>query len=256
MTRLTALSKVGSYDLPKELAGAQGYARTFNNEQAKLDVPLATEAKNYRKLMPNGDIVIASGKWTKRQADAQGYVETKGEEATIEHINTIRATEERVKDAAEIGMAIFKAEPGILQKGKQLGELALSRFTNAGKKINYYKDGKQLTLGEAVNLYNSRTKQMLEAVARGVNAVKGAGTEGDVQRQMEGFAGGADTATVAKAKFDGLLKAFSNSRLAYYRTVFGEEAADQVENTRKASSKASSVDEKLDRLLQQLEGKK
>lgn len=235
-----------------------GYAGAQAKGEAQLDIPLGPKANDYRKLTPDGRIVQAGPRQTPRQAGQQNYVDIKGYEDTIERAQTVRVTEDRVRDVQKLGMDIFKADPGILSKGKQIVELSLSSFANAGKKIGYTVDGKPLTLGEGVNLYNGKVKQMLEAVARSVNAVKGAGTEGDIVRQLEGFPqANVDTAATAKAKYDSLLGTFVNSRRALYSTVFGEEAAD-VFAKQASGGKTKTPDERMDEietLLKQRLGK-
>lgn len=225
-----------------------GYAGTLAKGEATMDIPLGPRSNDYRKLMPDGRIVQAGARQTPRMAGDKGYVDIKGYEDTIERAQTVRVTEDRVRDVQKLGLEIFKADPGILSKGKQIVELSLASFANAGKKIDYLVDGKPLTLGEAVNLYNGKTKQMLEAVSRSVNAVKGAGTEGDVLRQLEGFPQpNVDTASTAKAKYQGLIDAFVNSRRALYSTVFGEEAADEFAKTIK-KGKILTPDERMDEI--------
>lgn len=225
-----------------------GYAGAQAKGEAQLDIPLGPKANDYRKLTPDGRIVQAGPRQTPRQAGQQNYVDIKGYEDTIERAQTVRVTEDRVRDVQKLGMEIFKADPGILSKGRQIVELSLSSFANAGKKIGYTVDGKPLTLGEGVNLYNGKVKQMLEAVARSVNAVKGAGTEGDIVRQLEGFPqANVDTALTAKAKYDSLLGTFVNSRRALYSTVFGEEAADAFAK-QASGGKVKTPDERMDEI--------
>lgn len=204
-------------------------ARVRSESQAKLDIPLGTEANQYARLGPGGKIERPTSSMTHRDAGEQKFVNIAHYISKIDESNDLKTTEQRVEKLESYAKSIIKADPGVWNIIKQGSGLSVNKLFKNGKMTDVVgANGNRLTVGEVASLYENERNSMMEAIQRSVNQIKGAGTEGDVQRGIQGLADKWDTKSTMETKFKDLKMAFRRSRRNILATVFGDEQASEA----------------------------
>jgi hypothetical protein len=77
------------------------------------------------------------------------------------------------------------------------------------------------------NVYQNEVTSMLEYYGRNLKGLRGAATEGDVERMKKNFAGDWTSRAVKDKLMDDTLKLIQNIKVAGHKTIFGEKAVKQ-----------------------------
>ena len=219
--QLTAPEQQKVLDYQREWE-TQGFInKAMGAEIGKDLAPLNERASEYRTLKPGGILEPAVQGESARTASSKGYVNVGKHMDVMKQYEATQNLNKALADLAPLSKQLFTAHPGLVNIAKQATRLMFDSWSRGGKQaVNpppdysgkdaaqpsaVVWDGQQLTVGQAYNLYRDLTVQAMEAYQRGLFAMKGAGTEGDVSRGLSGLPTIGATPEEAGLKFNNVI---------------------------------------------------
>lgn len=210
----------------------QRYYRTKNENRvdSTADVtreqPVGPAISKYGRLEPNGDIgKPQDNKLTTNQLNDQNYVDLSHMGEEVKGYNNLKIIENSLKKVEGYANELFKTQPGGKNLLKQGIGIKLDNLTEGGKKTNVRgADGKYLTRGQVAKLYNREVASMLEYYGRNLRGLRGAATEGDVDRMKQSFANEWTTEGTKNTMFQDLREFVNDVRKSGQMTLFGRQA--------------------------------
>jgi hypothetical protein len=230
MTRQTLLSSVKNVVIPTHIQTYKTEEEirkaplvSYGRGSGEMDLPLGGKANMFRRLLPSGDIETAPTTMSHRTANELGYVDTTNFKQDIQAIPDLEVLESQTRELEKYATELITSVPGI-GRFIQRGKIALNKLTQGGKESTIPKpDGSgMMTIGEVANLYDTQVRSMLEYYARNLRGVRGAATEGDVERMEKAFASVWDTKTAKEQKFKEVHNFIQEVKDASIKTVFGK----------------------------------
>ncbi|MGL5936021.1 MAG: hypothetical protein ACRCZI_10440 [Cetobacterium sp.] len=203
------------------------------DEKAKAErrQPVGGEVAKYARLGANGVIERPSdGTMSQDALNKQGFIDTSRSQKEIDGLNDLEVIEKDFKKLKMYADELFTAGGGLGAKINQKGKLVIGRLTNGGAPTRVLgPTGVPLTRGELANVYQNEVTSMLEYYGRNLKGLRGAATEGDVERMKKNFAGDWTSRAVKDKLMDDTLKLISNIKTAGHKTIFGDKAIKQTQ---------------------------
>ena len=219
--QLTAPEQKKVLDYQREWEQQGFISKAMGAEIGKDLAPLNERASEYRTLKPGGILEPATQVESARSASSKGYVNVGKHMDVMKQYEATQNLNKALADLAPLSKQLFTAHPGLVNVAKQATRLMFDSWSRGGKQaVNpppdysgkdaaqpsaVVWDGQQLTVGQAYNLYRDLTVQAMEAYQRGLFAMKGAGTEGDVSRGLSGLPTIGATPEEAGLKFNNVI---------------------------------------------------
>jgi len=191
--------------------------------------PVGGEVAKYARLGKNGVLERPSdGTMSQDDLNKQGFIDTSRSQKEIDGLNDLEVIEKDFKKLKMYADELFTAGGGLGAKINQAGKLTVGRLTNGGAPTRVLgPNGVPLTRGELANVYQNEVTSMLEYYGRNLKGLRGAATEGDVERMKKNFAGDWTSKAVKDKLMDDTLKLIQNIKVAGHKTIFGEKAVKQ-----------------------------
>jgi len=207
-------------------AVAQAGPVTEEKAKAERRQPVGGDVAKYARLGPNGVIERPSdGTLNQDQLNTQGFIDVSRSQKEIDGLNDLEVIEKDFRKLKLYADELFTAGGGLGAKINQKGKLVISRLTNGGAPTRVMgPDGRPLTRGELANVYQNEVTSMLEYYGRNLKGLRGAATEGDVERMKKNFAGDWTSRQVKDQLMNDTLKLIQNIKTAGHKTIFGEKA--------------------------------
>lgn len=213
-------------DVMKARTIAQTGPVTEERAKAERRQPVGGDVAKYARLGPNGVVERPSdGTLNQDQLNTQGYIDVSRSQKEIDALNDLEVIEKDFRKLKLYADELFTAGGGLGAKINQKGKLVISRLTNGGAPTRVMgPDGRPLTRGELANVYQNEVTSMLEYYGRNLKGLRGAATEGDVERMKKNFAGDWTSKQVKDQLMNDTLKLIQNIKTAGHKTIFGEKA--------------------------------
>lgn len=207
----------------------QDYIRTTtsNKVDATSDTrraqPVGGLVSNYARLNKYGEIEKPSDpKLSEDQLNNQGYVNVMHLKPEVEAYNSLNVIQQDMSKLRNYADELFKAGPGAFSLAKQGLGVKVNKLTEKGKLTNIRgSNGKPLTRGQLATIYEREVNSMLEYYGRNLRGLRGAATEGDVNRMRDSFANEFNSEETKNKLFEDLQTFISNVQQAGRRTIFG-----------------------------------
>jgi hypothetical protein len=196
------------------------------------------DPSQWRRVNDRGEIEPVPAGMSKEQAVRNGFVNISQFDQEMKNIEQLPTAISIIDDLTKYAREIMRAGPGLINRTAQGVELSVAGHRQAGRPTKLPgKNGKPMTLGEVVELYDSVSSGNAEAMARAGGGLSGAATEGDVLRTLHNIAKRSDSVNVMEEKFSRFRKQFTDKLDRNIAVVFGKQA-----------KQSNPVDERLDRI--------
>lgn len=189
--------------------------------------PLGGEISKYGKMSSDGRSVNkpTDAKLTQDDLIKQGYVDLSRYKTEVDGVHDLDIIQKDFNKLRNYADELFKAGPGIMNAASQAGAIGVARLTNGGKVTGIKgSNGKYMTLGELANTYKREVESMLEYYGRNLKGLRGAATEGDVNRMRQNFASEFTDRNTKDQLFSDTNKLIDDIRAGAMRTMFGDDA--------------------------------
>lgn len=235
-------------DVMKARTIAQTGPVTEERARAERRQPVGGDVAKYARLGPNGVVERPSdGTLSQDDLNKAGYIDVSRSQKEIDGLNDLEVIEKDFRKLKLYADELFTAGGGLGAKINQKGKLVISRLTNGGTPTRVMgPDGRPLTRGELANVYQNEVTSMLEYYGRNLKGLRGAATEGDVERMKKNFAGDWTSKQVKDQLMNDTLKLIQNIKTAEHKTIFGEKAVKASKPKTEADMRA-----RIRELLQQ-----
>jgi hypothetical protein len=215
---------------------------------AEQKAPVAGDVTKYGKMSMDGMGIDKPTDGRKSQLDltGEGYVDLSKFKNEVDAVNDLSVIKKDLAKLERYADELFTAAPGLLNAVVQGGKLTWSKLGNTGKLTNVTgANGKRLTVGELANLYSREVESMLEYYGRNLKGLRGAATEGDVNRMRQNFAGDFTSKNVKDHLFADTGKLINDIHEGAMATMFGKEAVEK-NRARRATVRQMMLDGKSD----------
>ena len=255
--------EIYSYEQAEQARRQIGTANIIKAEQlrAERQAPVGPDITKYGRMSPDGMNIDkpTDGKMNQETLASEGYVDLSKHKAEIDGINDLSVIQKDLFKLRTYADELFKAGPGLVNILNQGGKLTIAKLGNTGKPTNIVENGRRLTLGELANVYTRQVESMLEYYARNMRGIRGAGTEGDVNRMRSNFAGDFTDQATKNRLFADTEKFLGDVRDGMMSTMFGREAVDRQKQMRSEvldMIKAGKTDDEIQKHLETKYGKR
>jgi hypothetical protein len=244
---IPTLSEIGQYFTPQEFAAvmkvkqlreeksrmdvakATGENAAKTAQQAKIDEPLMDKASDFFRFNPDTGLIdaVPDPMMSHSKAVQAGYRSIQsGQREHIERFNNIEFDlKQRIHRLKTVADAIVTSTGGTdaWKQGASLNFDALLR-SGAMTSLKDENTGRNLTVGEATQLYKSLIDTIREPYARNVNGLKGPATERDIASAGAAFTALSETKSISAKKFQEIDDRLEDVKRSAIANLFGSQA--------------------------------